>query len=152
MVTEAPREVTADSRTSGTIRLRRSRMPKYVDGYVLPIPRKNLAAYRRMALAASKAWIDHGALDYRECVGEDLQTKCGMPFPRAMKLKKDETVVFAYVVFRSRKHRDAVNDKVMKDPRIQSMMPPRSMPFDVRRMLYAGFTTLVAAERRPARR
>jgi uncharacterized protein YbaA (DUF1428 family) len=120
-------------------------MPKYVDGYVLPMPKKNLAAYRRMAAKASKVWRDHGALDYRECAGEDLAVPFGRPFPDALKLKKGETVVFAYVVFRSRKDRDRVNANVMKDPRLAAMMDPRAMPFDVRRMLYGGFTTLVGS-------
>src|SRR5687768_1297492 len=116
---------------------------KYVDGFVLPVPKKNLAAYRRMAQKASKVWRDHGALEYRECVGEDLKVKMGMPFPRGIKVKPGETVVFAYIVYKSRAHRDSVNAKVMKDPRIASMCDPKNTPFDVDRMLYGGFTTIV---------
>jgi uncharacterized protein YbaA (DUF1428 family) len=120
-------------------------MPKYVDGYVLPIAKSKLRSYRRMATLARKVWLDHGALDYRECVGEDLQEKCGLPFRRALKLGAGETVVLAYVVFRSRKHRDRVNAAVMKDPRLQPMMKRKEMPFDLRRMIYGGFTTIVGA-------
>jgi uncharacterized protein YbaA (DUF1428 family) len=118
---------------------------KYVDGFVLPVPKKNLAAYRRMAQKASKVWRDHGALEYRECVGEDLKVKLGMPFPRGIKVKPGETVVFAYIVYKSRAHRDSVNAKVMKDPRIADMCDPKNTPFDVDRMLYGGFTTIVEA-------
>ena len=90
---------------------------RYVDGYVLPVPKKNVEAYRRMAKKAGKIWREHGALDYKECVGDDLNVECGVPFSRSMKLKSGETVVFAYIVFKSRAHRDRVNAKVMKDPR-----------------------------------
>ncbi len=118
---------------------------KYVDGYVLPVPKKNLQAYRRIAQKAGKIWRDHGALDYKECVGEDLNVKCGVRFPRAAKVKPGETVVFSYIVFKSRAHRDRVNAKVMKDPRLAKMMDPRAMPFDTKRMLYGGFRVLVDA-------
>lgn len=114
----------------------------YVDGFVLPIPRKNLAAYRRMAQKAGRIWQQHGALEYRECVGEDLAVKMGRSFPRQLKLKRGETVVFSWIVYRSRAHRDKVNAKVMKDPWI-SGMGEQAMPFDVKRMLYGGFETLV---------
>ncbi len=113
----------------------------YVDGYVLPIPRKNLKAYRRMAAWGRRTWMKHGALDYKECVGEDLKVKWGTPFTRQMKLKAGETVVFAYVVFKSRAHRDRVNAQVMKAMQGQAM--PKKMPFDVKRMVYGGFKTLV---------
>jgi uncharacterized protein YbaA (DUF1428 family) len=116
---------------------------KYVDGYVLPVPKKNLKAYTRMAQKAAKVWREHGALDYKECAGEDLNVKCGVPFPRQMKIKPGEKVVFAYIVFKSRAHRDRVNAKVMKDPRLQSMGDPNKMPFDVKRMVYGGFQVLV---------
>jgi len=116
---------------------------KYVDGFVLPVPTKNLAAYRAMAKAASKIWRDLGALEYRECVGEDLVQKCGIPFTKLAGTKKGETVVFAWIVYKSRKHRDAVNKKVMKDPRIAKMMEGKKMPFDVERMAYGGFEVLV---------
>jgi len=118
----------------------------YVDGFVLPIPKKNLPAYRRMAKVASKVWRDHGALEYRECVGDDLNIKWTMPFPKQMKTKPGETVVFAYITYKSRKHRDAVNAKVMKDPRMAAAMDPKKkMPFDVKRMCYGGFKTIVEA-------
>ena len=115
----------------------------YVDGYVLSVPKKNLPAYRRLALKAGKLWREHGALDYKECVGDDLNTKMGVPFPKSVKTKSGETVIFAYVVFKSRTHRDRVNAKVMKDPRIQSMCDPNNMPFDCTRMVYGGFKVLV---------
>lgn len=117
----------------------------YVDGYVLPVPKKNLAEYRRIATKAGKIWREHGALDYKECVGDDLNVKWGVPFPRTMKLKPGETVIFAYVVFKSRAHRDRVNAKVMKDPRLAASMDASSMPFDSKRMVYGGFKVLVNA-------
>jgi uncharacterized protein YbaA (DUF1428 family) len=115
---------------------------RYVDGYVLPIPKRNLAAYRRMARLGAKVFMEHGALEYRECAGDHLDAPWGVPFPKALKLKKGETVVFAWVVFKSKAHRDRVNAKVMKDPRMAGM-DIKSMPFDPKRMLYGGFTTLV---------
>jgi len=115
----------------------------YVDGYVLSVPKKNLPAYRRLALKAGKLWREHGALDYKECVGDDLNTKMGIPFPKSVRTKSGETVIFAYVVFKSRTHRDRVNAKVMKDPRIQSMCDPNNMSFDCKRMVYGGFKVLV---------
>jgi len=118
---------------------------KYVDGYILPVPKKNLQAYRRMAQKAGKIWRDHGALDYKECAGDDMKVKWGAPFPRTMKLKPTETVVFAYVVFKSRAHRDRVNAKVMKDPRLAASMENSAMPFDSKRMVYGGFKVLVDA-------
>ena len=116
---------------------------KYVDGYILPLPKKNLQAYRRMAQEAGKVWLKHGALDYKECVGDDLKTKWGIPFPRMMKLKPGETVIFSYVVFKSRAHRDRVNARVMKE--MEKMCGPKDMPFDVKRMVYGGFKVLVDA-------
>jgi len=118
---------------------------RYVDGFVIPIPKKNLPAYRRIAVIAGKVWRKHGALDYKECVGDDLQSKCGMPFPRLTKLRRGETVVFSYIVYKSRAHRDKVNAKVMKDPRIANMGDPKDMPFDIKRMVYGGFKILVDA-------
>jgi uncharacterized protein YbaA (DUF1428 family) len=118
---------------------------KYVDGYVLPVPKKNLQTYRRIAQKAGKIWRDHGALDYKECAGDDLNVKWGVPFPRTMKVKPTETVVFAYIVFKSRAHRDRVNAKVMKDPRLAASMDNSSMPFDCKRMVYGGFKVLVDA-------
>lgn len=117
----------------------------YVDGFLLPVPKKNLRAYARMAQKAGKIWREHGALDYRECVGDDLNVKMGVPFPRQIKLKPGETVVFSYIVYKSRAHRDKVNAKVMKDPRISDMVDPKAMPFDMKRMAYGGFKVLVKA-------
>ena len=118
---------------------------RYVDGYVLPVPKKNVHAYRRMAQKAGKIWRQHGALDYKECVGEDLKTQWGVPFSQMIKLKPGETVVFAYIVFKSRGHRDRVNAKVMKDPRLGAGMQDKPMPFDMKRMVYGGFKVLVDA-------
>lgn len=120
-------------------------MPNYVDGYVIPIPKKNLAAYARIAKQACKIWLEHGALDYKECAGDDLHIKPLMPFLKGIKAKPGETVVFAYVVFKSRKHRDKVNAAVMKDPRIHTMCDPKDIPFDCKRMLYGGFKAFVEA-------
>ena len=118
---------------------------RYVDGFVLPVPKKNLQAYRRLAQKAGKIWREHGALEFRECVGEDLDVKMGAPFPRRIKLKPGETVVFSWIGFKSRAHRDRVNAKVMKDPRLAKMCDPKNMPFDVKRMTYGGFKILVDA-------
>jgi uncharacterized protein YbaA (DUF1428 family) len=118
-------------------------MPNYVDGFVLPVPRKNIAAYTRMATKASKIWKEHGALDYKECVGEDLDAKFCLPFTKGIKSKAGETIVFAYIVYKSRAHRDKVNAAVMKDPRINEMCDPKNMPFDCKRMLYGGFKAIV---------
>jgi uncharacterized protein YbaA (DUF1428 family) len=117
-------------------------MARYVDGFVIPIPRKNVERYRRIARQAGKIWREHGALEYRECVGEDLDVKNLFPFPRLAKVKPGETVVFSWIVYKSRSHRDRVNAKVMKDPRI-GKMGPDTMPFDVKRMAYGGFEVLV---------
>ncbi len=119
-------------------------MARYVDGFVLPVPKRNLEAYRRMARLGARIWRDHGALEYRECVGDDLAVKFGVPFPRQMRTRRGETVVFSWIVFRSRAHRDGVNAKVMQDPRLGGM-DPASMPFDCRRMVYGGFKVLVDA-------
>jgi len=115
----------------------------YVDGFVIPVPKKQVQAYRRIALKAGKIWREHGALEVRECVGDDLAAKGLVPFPRRLKLKSGETVVFSWIVFKSRAHRDRVNAKVMKDPRLAAM-DPTTVPFDVKRMLYGGFKVLVA--------
>ena len=117
----------------------------YVDGFVFPIPTKNLKAYRRMALLGAKIWKEYGALEYRECVGDDLQVDFGVPFPRRVKAKPGETVVFSWIVFKSRAHRDRVNAKVMKDPRLTAMCDPKAMPFDCKRLAYGGFKILVEA-------
>jgi uncharacterized protein YbaA (DUF1428 family) len=116
----------------------------YVDGFVLPVPSKNMAAYRKMAAKAGKIWREHGALEYRECSGDDLDVKFGLPFPKALKLRPGEVPVFSWIVFKSKADRDKVNAKVMKDPRLDSM-DPKTMPFDVKRMLYGGFKVLVDA-------
>ena len=116
---------------------------RYVDGYVLPLPKKNVDAYRRMAQKAGKVWRDHGALEYIECVSDDVKPGKHTSFPQSVKLKPAETVVFAYIVFKSRAHRDRVNAKVMKDPRLADMMDPKAMPFDGKRMFWGGFKVLV---------
>ena len=115
---------------------------RYVDGFVLPILKKNLKAYFQMAKKAGKIWREHGALEYRECVGDDLNVKMGLPFPRLAKLKTGETIVFSWIVYKSRTHRDRVNAKVMKDPLLAGM-DLKSMPFDGRRLIYGGFASLV---------
>ena len=116
---------------------------KYVDGFVLPVPKKKVAAYKRMAQTAGKVWREHGALDYIECIADDVKPGKLTSFPQSVKLKSGETVVFAYIVYKSRAHRDRVNAKVMKDPRIAGMCDPKAMPFDCNRMQYGGFKTLV---------
>lgn len=118
-------------------------MPHYIDGFVLPVPKKNIAAYTRMAKKASKVWKDHGALDYKECLGDDLNSKFCLPFTKGIKSKPGETIVFAYIVYKSRAHRDKVNAAVMKDPRLNEMCDPKKMPFDCQRMLYGGFKAIV---------
>ena len=114
----------------------------YVDGYILPIPKRSVRAYRRMADIGRKLWTKHGAVDYKECAGDDLAAKWGIPFTRLLKLKPNETAVFAYIVFKSRAHRDRVNAKVMKEMN-EMGGPPKDMPFDVKRMVYGGFKTIV---------
>jgi len=116
---------------------------KYIDAFVLPVPKKNVAAYRDMARKAGKIWREYGALEYRECVGDDLKTPIGVPFPRLSKAKKGETVFFSFIVYKSRAHRDSVNKKVLSDPRMDKMMAGKAMPFDVKRMAYGGFKALV---------
>ena len=117
----------------------------YVDGFVVPVPKKNLGAYRRMAQKAGRIWREHGALEFRECVGDDLNVQMGIPFPRMIRLKRGETVFFSWVVYKSRADRDRVNAKVLKDPRLAKMMDPKAMPFDFKRMVYGGFKVLVDA-------
>ena len=115
----------------------------YVDGFLLPVPKKNLKTYQQLSRKAGKVWRDHGALEYRECVGDDLKIKGSAPFAKAARAKVGEAVVFAYIVYKSRAHRDQVNKKVMKDPRIAAQMSTKSMPFDVKRMMYGGFKVFV---------
>jgi uncharacterized protein YbaA (DUF1428 family) len=114
----------------------------YVDGFVIPIPKKNLPAYKRMAKVAGKVWKKYGALDYKECVGDDLAVKCGVPFGKLSKVKNGETVIFSYIVYKSKAHRDQVNKKVMQDPEILKSME-KGMPFDDKRMTHGGFKVLV---------
>lgn len=118
---------------------------QYVDGFIVPVPKKSLAAYRALARKAGKVWREHGALDYRECVAEDVKVGKLTSFPRSVKLKPNETVVFSWITYKSRAHRDKVNAKVMKDPRLAKMMDPKAMPFDGKRMIYGGFEVLVKA-------
>jgi uncharacterized protein YbaA (DUF1428 family) len=115
----------------------------YVDGFVIPVPKKNLREYRRIAQKAGKIWKEHGALEYRECVGDDLKVKGMKSFLTQIKPKPGETVIFSWIVYKSRAQRDRVNAKVMKDPRLAPMMKDDAMPFDVKRMLYGGFKTIV---------
>ena len=119
-------------------------MARYVDGFVLPVPKKNVEAYRRMARKAGKVWREHGALEYVECVADDVQPGKVTSFPQSVKLKKGETVVFAYAVYKSRAHRDRVMKKVMNDPRLADMMNLKSLPFDSKRMFWGGFKTIVS--------
>src|SRR5262245_39586626 len=116
---------------------------RYVDGFVLPVPKKNLRAYQKISRKAGAIWKGYGALEYRECAGDDLDNRWGVAFPRLLKLKRGETAVFAWIVYKSRADRDRVNAKVMKDPRIAKMMDPKKPSFDVKRMVYGGFTTIV---------
>jgi uncharacterized protein YbaA (DUF1428 family) len=120
-------------------------MAKYVDGFVLPIPRKNAAAYRRIARKAGEVWREHGALEYVEAIADDVKPGKYTSFPQSVKLKPGEIVWFSWIVFNSRKHRDAVNAKVMNDPRLAKMMDPKAMPFDGKRMIYGGFRVMVSA-------
>jgi uncharacterized protein YbaA (DUF1428 family) len=115
----------------------------YVDGFVLPVPMKKLDAYRRMARKAGKVWRDHGALEYRECVADDVKPGKLTSFPQSVKLKPGETVVFSWITYKSRADRDRVNAKVMKDPRLAKMMDPKSNPFDMKRLIYGGFKVVV---------
>ena len=116
---------------------------RYLDGFVLPVPKKNLAAYRKMARTAGKIWLEHGALQFVESAGDDLNVKFGVSFTKTIKLKPGETVMFSFIVFKSRADRDRVNAKVMKDPRLLKTMEKGPMPFDVKRMVYGGFNFVV---------
>jgi uncharacterized protein YbaA (DUF1428 family) len=118
-------------------------MANYVDGFVVPVPKKSLPAYRRMAQKAGRIWREHGALDFVECVADDVKVGKVTSFPQSVKLKSGEVVVFSWIAFKSRAHRDSVNKKVMADPRLASMMDPKGMPFDAKRMIYGGFKVLV---------
>jgi len=116
---------------------------RYVDGFVVPVPKKKLQAYRRMAQKSGKIWREHGALEFCECVADDVKVGKRTSFPRSVKLKRGETVFFSYIVYKSRADRDRVNAKVMKDPRITGMGGLKDMPFDARRMIFGGFKVLV---------
>ena len=118
-------------------------MAHYVDGFVVPVPKKNLDEYRKMAQRAGKVWREHGALEYIECAADDVKRGKHTSFPQAVKLKPGEVVVFSWIVYKSRAHRDRVNKKVMKDPRLTSMMDPKALPFDGRRMFWGGFKPIV---------
>ena len=117
----------------------------YVDGFIVPVPKKKLSAYRSMARTSAKVWRDHGALEFRECVADDVKVGKWTSFPRSVKLKSTETVVFSYIVYKSRKHRDQVMAKVMKDKRLAGMMNMKTIPFDAKRMIFGGFRVLVSA-------
>jgi len=118
-------------------------MARYVDGFVIPLPKKKLAAYRRIAQKAGKIWREHGALEYVETVGDDLKPRWG--FPKMAKSRPGETIVFSWIVYKSKADRNRVNAKVMKDPRMKPMMDPKAMPFDMKRMAMGGFEVIVEA-------
>jgi uncharacterized protein YbaA (DUF1428 family) len=118
-------------------------MARYVDGFVLPVPKKNLDAYRRMAQLAGKVWREHGALEYMECIADDVKPGKYTSFPQSLKLKPGEVVFFSWIVYKSRNHRDSVNAKVMKDLRLAKMMDPKALPFDGKRMFWGGFKAVV---------
>jgi uncharacterized protein YbaA (DUF1428 family) len=117
----------------------------YVDGFVIPLPKKKLRTFLRQANLAAKVWRDHGALEFRESIADDVKVGKRTSFPRSVKLKRGETVVFSWIVYKSRAHRDQVNAKVMKDKRLVKMMDPKANPFDGRRMIFGGFKVLVDA-------
>ena len=116
----------------------------YVDGFIVPVPKKNIKKYLAMAKKAGKVWKDHGALDYCEAVADDVKPGKWTSFPRSVKLKKNETVIFSYIVYKSRKHRDTVMKKVMTDKRLANMMNMKDMPFDGKRMIFGGFKTAIS--------
>jgi uncharacterized protein YbaA (DUF1428 family) len=118
-------------------------MANYVDGFVVPVPKRNVAAYRRMARKAGKVWREHGALDYVECMADDVKPGKHTSFPQSVKLKPGEVVWFSYIVYKSRRDRDRVLARVMKDPRLASMMDPKAAPFDGKRMFWGGFKVIV---------
>jgi uncharacterized protein YbaA (DUF1428 family) len=120
-------------------------MPRYVDGFVIPLKKSKLASYRRMAVACSKIWLSHGALAFMECVGDDLMGPFDLTFPKLAKCKPGETVLFSFIIYKSRRHRDRVNAAVMKDPRMKPLTELKDMPFDCRRMAYGGFQVFVDA-------
>ena len=117
----------------------------YIDGFLIPVPKRNAAKYKKMSTQAGKEWMDHGALEYHECVADDVMYGKYTSFPQSVKLKPGEVVWFSWIVYKSRRHRDSVNAKVMKDPRLADMMDPKGMPFDTKRMVYGGFKVMVDA-------
>ena len=118
-------------------------MAKYVDGFIVPVPKKKLAAYRKLAALGAKIWMEHGASEYQENVADDVKVGKWTSFPRSVKLRKGEVVVFSWIGYKSRKDRDRVNKKVMKDPRLAPMMDLKKLPFDAKRMIYGGFTLML---------
>ena len=118
-------------------------MARYVDGFVVPVPKRKLAEYRKMAQRAGKVWKEHGALEYVECVADDVKVGKVTSFPRSVKAKPGETVCFSWIVYKSRAQRDRVNKRVMSDPRLADMMDLKKLPFDAKRMFFGGFKTLV---------
>jgi uncharacterized protein YbaA (DUF1428 family) len=118
-------------------------MARYVDGFVVPVPIRKVTAYRRIAQLAGKVWCEHGALEYVECIADDVKPGKYTSFPQSVKLKRGETVFFSWIVYKSRADRDRVNAKVMKDPRLAKMMDPKAMPFDAKRMFFGGFKAMV---------
>lgn len=118
-------------------------MARYVDGFIVPVPKKNVEAYRKLARKAGKIWMEYGALDYTECIADDVKPGKLTSFPQSVKLKKDEVVVFSWISYKSRKQRDSINKKVMSDSRLEGMMDPKNHPFDGKRMILGGFKTIV---------
>jgi uncharacterized protein YbaA (DUF1428 family) len=121
-------------------------MSNYVDGFIVPVPKKNMKQYLKMARLGSKVWKDHGAIDYFECAADDVQAGKYTSFPQSVKLKKGEIVFFSWITYKSRKHRDSVMKKVMSDPRLEEFMDPKKMPFDGKRMFWGGFKTMVKVQ------
>jgi uncharacterized protein YbaA (DUF1428 family) len=117
----------------------------YVDGFILPLPKKNLEAYREMSRRCGAVWREHGALEYRECIADDVKPGKLTSFPQAVNLEDGEVVVFSYITYESREKRDEINEKVMKDPRLADIMSPEGMPFDGKRLVYGGFEVLLDA-------
>ena len=115
----------------------------YVDGFVLPVKTERMAEYRKIAKLAGKVWREHGAIDYKECIADDVQPGRYTSFPQSVKLKKDETVVFSFIIYKTKADRNRINKKVMSDPRLAHMMDPKKMPFDLKRMFWGGFKTFV---------
>ena len=119
-------------------------MGRYVDGFVVPVPKRKLAAYRAMARKGGEIWMEHGALEFRECIADDVKPGKWTSFPQSVKLKAGEVVFFSYIVYKSRADRDRIMKKVMADPRLESFMDPKNMPFDGKRMIYGGFKVMVS--------